>query len=381
MPNSLADISKVICPKCSAVFSATIWKVLDTTEHPALVDPVQRRRLHHFTCPSGHGIELDLPLLIYLPGRSPRLMFSPAKGATPKQAAAHAKSLVKQLGHRLGSVWEDSWAKDGIDSVPREELHRILDEMLFIPRELLSRQRNAEQLTERYRKVKHIHALEQAIDAWNGAIAHGGSTAVPDWFKLRMLNALGIAYSDRFHIRGHQSDLDLALKCFRQCVNLDPEGLPELPKCYNNLGDGLRERYTLSGNPRDLQAAVSACMKAVALVPKDAAERTGMLHNLGFGLAERYNHTGNVKDLNAAIAAHRQAAKLTPADAPSFSKYLTGLGLALRQKYLRTGSRDDLEEAIAVLWRAVTLARAESPDRAAAVLKVCGNFAESSRKG
>jgi CHAT domain-containing protein/tetratricopeptide (TPR) repeat protein len=364
MPNSLADISNVICPKCSTVFSATIWKVLDTTEHPALAGPVQRRRLHHFTCPSGHGIELDLPLLIYLPGRSPRLMFSPAKGATAKQAAAHAESLLEQLAHRLGSVWDDTWTKDRIDSVLREELHRILDEMLFIPREILSRQRNAEQFTERYRKTQNIHALEQAIDAWNSVIAHLGSTAVPDWFKLRMLNALGIAYSDRFHIRGHQSDLDLALKCFRQCVNLEPEGLPELPKCYNNLGDGLRERYTLSGNAHDLQAAVSACMKAVALVPKDAAERAGMLHNLGFGLAERYNHTGNVKDLNAAIAAHRQAAKLTPADAPSFSKYLTGLGLALRQKYLRSGSRDDLEEAIAVLRRAVTLARAESPDRA-----------------
>ena len=75
-------------------------------------------------------------------------------------------------------------------------------------------------------------------------------------------------------------------------------------------------QYLSSGQMEDLNRAVKCWHEALNLIPPDSPDRPILLSNLGLGLRDRYDRTGDLADLEAAITAFQQALQATPPGCP-----------------------------------------------------------------
>ena len=128
MANSYSREVELICPECRAVFRADMWLIVDGAERADLLARATENRLHRVTCPNDHAGKVDAPLLIYLPGRNPPLLFSAAlyNTAEQHQDEEQASDLLNRLHESLGTVWDDAWISEDLTSVPRHLLPMAL---------------------------------------------------------------------------------------------------------------------------------------------------------------------------------------------------------------------------------------------------------------
>jgi tetratricopeptide (TPR) repeat protein len=186
--------------------------------------------------------------------------------------------------------------------------------------------------------------LNRAVECWYEALNLTSSDS-PDWPAL--LNNLGRGLRDRYFCIGELADLEAAISAFQQAVQATPPNSPDRAGHLNSLGIGLRTRYAHTRDLADLEAAISALQQAVQATLPDSPERPTLLNNLGNGLRDRYARTGELADLEAAISAYQQAVQATPSNSPERLRHLSNLGHGLRDRYARTGDLADLEAAIA----------------------------------
>ncbi|MCW5865553.1 MAG: hypothetical protein KIT52_20865 [Anaerolineae bacterium] len=104
MDHSLAQTIELQCPQCGARFAAAVWLIVDAGARPELLARVADGSLHTVVCPNGHGGAVDAPLLLYRPGATPTLLFSPATQTTAEQDAEMAQGLVGRLRETLGGA-------------------------------------------------------------------------------------------------------------------------------------------------------------------------------------------------------------------------------------------------------------------------------------
>ena len=121
MDHSLAQTIELQCPQCGARFAAAVWLIVDAGARPELLARVADGSLHTVVCPNGHGGAVDAPLLLYRPGATPTLLFSPATQTTAEQDAEMAQGLVGRLRETLGGAWRDEWLGE-LSPLPREAL-------------------------------------------------------------------------------------------------------------------------------------------------------------------------------------------------------------------------------------------------------------------
>ena len=126
MPLSFADDLTLACPKCGRPFAAELWLIIDTAARPDLLACVREGTIHHVVCPDGHTVAVDAPLLLYRPGGTPPLLFSPSAQTTTDQDRGMADDLLRRLAQGLGAAWRDEWLAD-LSALPRYQLPVILD--------------------------------------------------------------------------------------------------------------------------------------------------------------------------------------------------------------------------------------------------------------
>ncbi|HOU41840.1 MAG TPA: CpXC domain-containing protein, partial [Promineifilum sp.] len=121
MDHSLAQTISLQCPQCGARFTAAVWLIVDAGARPELLARVADGAVHTLVCPNGHDGEVDAPLLLYRPGETPALLFSPARRTTAEQDAEQAQGLIGRLRETLGGAWRDEWLGE-LSPLPREAL-------------------------------------------------------------------------------------------------------------------------------------------------------------------------------------------------------------------------------------------------------------------
>jgi hypothetical protein len=124
--HSYADQPTLTCAECGRAFTAELWLTIDAAERPDLLARVRDGSIHHVVCPRGHAAAVDAPLLIYRPGQSPPILFSPAERTTPEQDGQMAGELLNRLARALGAAWRDAWL-DALRPIPRPALAAVMD--------------------------------------------------------------------------------------------------------------------------------------------------------------------------------------------------------------------------------------------------------------
>lgn len=121
-----------------------------------------------------------------------------------------------------------------------------------------------------------------------------------------------------------------------------------------------------TGPSTDLDMAVGCFEEVLELTPDDHPDQASSHDNLGITLIHRFGQSGAAADLDRAIHHHEQAVRATPEGHPVLQSRLFGLGEALELRYGRTGSAADLEAAAAVTVQAAAKRSAPPLDRARA---------------
>lgn len=126
MPPSFVDNLTLTCPKCGRPFAAELWLIVDVAARPDLLARVREGTIHHVVCPDDHTVAVDAPLLLYRPGDTLPLLFSPSAQTTADQDRAIAGDLLRRLAQGLGTAWRDEWVA-GLAPLPRHQLTAVLD--------------------------------------------------------------------------------------------------------------------------------------------------------------------------------------------------------------------------------------------------------------
>jgi hypothetical protein len=123
--HSLSEQLEVTCPTCGHKFGAEIWFIVDAGQRPGLVDRIRQQSLHSVTCPNGHISTPDVPLLLYRPGETYPILFSPAEGASNHETNLHRQNLIRRLRDSDPSLTEQDTS---LVLVSRQLLPAVLTE-------------------------------------------------------------------------------------------------------------------------------------------------------------------------------------------------------------------------------------------------------------
>ncbi|HZD69918.1 MAG TPA: CpXC domain-containing protein [Actinomycetes bacterium] len=115
------------CVNCGAAYTPELYVIVDSSERPDLIERIKDDILHCAICPQcGVVMAFGMPLLVYRPGESVPVMYSPAPGANPAQREEHAIMLLSALRDRLGPKWSDRLER-GVYMVDRDRLEVVVD--------------------------------------------------------------------------------------------------------------------------------------------------------------------------------------------------------------------------------------------------------------
>jgi hypothetical protein len=125
---SYSETADVTCSRCGQVQAAEVWFIVDGAERPDLLERVKAGQLHAFACPAcGQVDTVDAPLLAFRPDGDPALLFSPAQETTREQDQEHSRWLADHLRDEMGNGWREDWLAQGMSSVPRNLLPRVIE--------------------------------------------------------------------------------------------------------------------------------------------------------------------------------------------------------------------------------------------------------------
>jgi tetratricopeptide (TPR) repeat protein len=167
----------------------------------------------------------------------------------------------------------------------------------------------AQQAESAYLQNSDLHVLDIAVSAWQQILDHREFEQLQADLRAALFNNGGGTYLRRFWAAGHVPDLDRALACCRDAVELTPANSPNRAAILANLGTGLRDRYARTGAVADLDEAIGSYRNAVDLTPANSPNRAAILNNLSAGLRDHYARTGAVANLDGAVTAYREACR------------------------------------------------------------------------
>uniref|UniRef100_A0A8H7Y3Q9 TPR-like protein n=1 Tax=Psilocybe cubensis TaxID=181762 RepID=A0A8H7Y3Q9_PSICU len=199
--------------------------------------------------------------------------------------------------------------------------------------------------------------------------------------QISLANALCLRFSGE---NGQQSDIDEAVRIFRQVLELQPEKSSSLENVASTLWlrfqkgrqqSDLDEAVTLLKQALDLRPwpdserfsslnNLSCVLQALELTPSPHPGRCASLTNLATFLSTRYTQGGQQTDQDEAVSLVRETLELQPVPHPERFKSLDTLASMLTYRFERQcGQRADLDEAISLQRQALELQPSTHPDR------------------
>ncbi|KAH7318855.1 CHAT domain-containing protein [Rhizoctonia solani] len=201
-------------------------------------------------------------------------------------------------------------------------------------------------------KVEHA---DLAIENLNRALTLVSTSSE----RSNVLMNLGKAYMEIYRRLGQPGDLDRAIQCQIQAVELTPVDYAEMAMRLNNLGQYLQVRFDDRGDPQDLENAILCESKAVEVAPEIYAARAIFVTSLGVSYLSRFDKTMQLDDIHSAVNYFEQAVALTPEGHTAWSGRLNNLGNALGLQFSSFGGSDILNKSIEVQTLAASLLPAE----------------------
>jgi hypothetical protein len=129
LPNSYAQTIQLTCLNCMKKFEAEIWLIVDTNEHPDLLERIHLGNLHKVIClKCGHISQVDAPLLIFRPEAKPAILFSPSQQTGREQNQQQVGGLLDHLRSSFPLISQDALSADDLPIVQRSLLPTALSD-------------------------------------------------------------------------------------------------------------------------------------------------------------------------------------------------------------------------------------------------------------
>ncbi|MGH8905386.1 MAG: CHAT domain-containing protein [Egibacteraceae bacterium] len=178
--------------------------------------------------------------------------------------------------------------------------------------------------------------------------------------RERTLRMRAVSLFERYQATGARDDLDSAVRCWQDAVEITSPSSPIYPFMLNLLAIALKARYGLTNQLGDLGAAVDAHRGAVGACPRGSEHRAGLMKNLGVTLMERHEATGSRADLDEAVVVYRGAVDAAGEGSDGLLGLLDHLFTALGKRFVLLADSADLDAAIEVVRREASLATPSS---------------------
>jgi nucleoside phosphorylase len=172
------------------------------------------------------------------------------------------------------------------------------------------------------------------------------STVRDDQDSIHPLSDYAMQKFQAFQWNGIMEDLEEAIRCGKEEVQIISQDDPDLAGRLNNLSIMLGNRFDITGDSMDLAEAIASAKQAIEATSKDHLDLSGRLDNLGNQLLRRFQRTGILESLEEAIDTAKRAVATTPEGHHSLPGKLNNLSIMLRSHFARTGRKEDLERAI-----------------------------------
>ncbi|KDQ51313.1 hypothetical protein JAAARDRAFT_199150 [Jaapia argillacea MUCL 33604] len=161
---------------------------------------------------------------------------------------------------------------------------------------------------------------------------------------------------DRFTDRGEMRDLEHAIECDRQALDLRPDGEPGRDEVLFDLNRHLTKHFTLSRRHDYLDESIAHGRAALALRPSNHVHHHSTLRNLVRSLQLRWGTSSSRPgDLEEAIEILREDLNFPSIDTLDRLQALLNLSSLFRRRCRHSGSMNDLEEGIKICTEALTL--------------------------
>lgn len=255
---------------------------------------------------------------------------------------------------RLAQIQRELQAQQDLVDKPSQPAK--LDKDLF--GRLLSQ---ARQMEEDFLRSGDKNILAKALKTCRKILEDPDFLNTPKSFRGSALQSIGIIFIRNFEFLGDEGDLNLALTCWEDAVELVPPGTIEAASCYNNLANGFKNRYWITGNAKDLDLAIKLLRQALDSTPQEAPLKAGLHQNLGVALLDRYGRTTDLSDLQDATDNLETSVKITPSNAPHLADRMNSLGNCLIARYQHSEDIADIRRGSKYFERAVKLAPQGSP--------------------
>ncbi|KAG8741173.1 hypothetical protein FRC10_003218 [Ceratobasidium sp. 414] len=191
--------------------------------------------------------------------------------------------------------------------------------------------------------------------------------------KLNQLDLLAGSPYARFVQIGELADLNEAIKCYAELVELTPERFSGMHMLLNNFAVMLETRFEQLGDPVDLDGAIERQTEAILLTPNGHSDRPGRLNRLGLALRTRFEQSGTPEDMDASIEHLIEAVLLTSNGCPEKNTYLSNLGESFHCRFNELGDFAYLDAAIECYTEATLHAPEKHPDKPVALMN-CGSL-------
>jgi tetratricopeptide (TPR) repeat protein len=161
--------------------------------------------------------------------------------------------------------------------------------------------------------------------------------------------------------------LDMIISVQGVAMRLAANGHPRKDEFMVGMGYSLYCRFNRVGRMSDLDAALKLYREALVLCPRDHPLRRVSLQRMSWALIVRFRLTGVHLDLDEAISLRQEALELA-SDGLERRKSLCDLAFTLYDRYERNGYPQDLKDANTMTQEAGPLRETSDPDHVYLVL-------------
>lgn len=372
MKNSESEKFELTCPECNTNFLKEIWFIVDSEEHPDLIELAKEGNLNMIYCPNGHNIRMDggFVYLLFFPGKNPVLTYVFTGKINPEEINIKHSHLLLKLKENLGPDWDNKWISRGIPAIPMNMLPQILVNGFGLIEDLLNKEisnkdelfpgasdvkkkiEEIDRLNKIYKKTGNESKLERAIDIWKMIIDNQMFSTWPRRFQRACLKDASALNIKLFQIRKSIDNLDDAIKFNEIAISVGSDNLEDLSSIYNSMGLAIEKRFEISGDIADIKNCIYNFRMAHRATDSECRSFPQVSGNLGRALMTSYDIGQNYSDLQSAINCFELSIEKCRKGSTGEYAYWANLGFAIKRRYHLYESDEDLDESIAILSKA-----------------------------
>ncbi|KAA1470070.1 hypothetical protein DENSPDRAFT_870713 [Dentipellis sp. KUC8613] len=229
-------------------------------------------------------------------------------------------------------------------------------------------------------KLYHVRGNDPDVIGVISALREASGLIPDPSQKVLTIAKVGTVYLERFKSSKNQSDLDDAISCFAQAIELSPREHPMVPNFLMSLSSVYAKRFEHFQNRSDLDLAIAQLEKLNELVGESHPVKPHALKEMR--KLQRVREAGDPKlyqdqaELDEMIPFLRNAGEASSSDISERLRGLNQLGAVLRRRFELSGKIADIDEAIAVQLDIVKSVPKGDPQEAAYLDGLCSSLIE-----